>query len=147
MRLALPLHSHLDSSEVTSQCKMRHFIFHSCCETSTMQFGTLHGGCTRHGGPELSCTTASGVRPFRCSNSRRHCSRGDLCVRMGLLDMWTAISPKIKQQDLVQMGPLKVTLQCDLLPHACELTQRQMRSMMIRSVHACRAEPEMLRCK
>lgn len=45
--------------------------------------------------------------PFRCSGSRRHYRRSELRICMGILDVWSG-SPKVRQRDLVQMGPLKV---------------------------------------
>lgn len=46
--------------------------------------------------------------PFsRCSSSKRRRNTARSCARMGLADLWPG-GQKIRQQDMVQMGPLKV---------------------------------------
>jgi hypothetical protein len=73
-----------------------------------MTFGTLQHGHTRQRGPEQACTHASVVRhAFRPAGSRRQHGRGHSCVCLGILDRFVG-STKIREKDLVQMGPLKV---------------------------------------
>ena len=74
-----------------------------------MTFDTLQHGHTRQRGPEQACTHTSAVRhAFRPAGNRRQHSKGSLCVCLGLLDRFTG-SSKIREKDLVQMGPLKVS--------------------------------------
>lgn len=73
-----------------------------------MTFGALQHGHTRQRGPEQACTHAPLVRQaFRHAGNRRQHSRGQLCVCLGVLDRFFG-SSKVREKDLVQMGPLKV---------------------------------------
>ena len=85
-----------------------HFAVTASRFASSMTFGTLQHGHTRQRGPEQACTHAPLVRQaFRHAGSRRQHSRGQLCVCLGVLDRFVG-STKIREKDLVQMGPLKV---------------------------------------
>ncbi len=52
----------------------------------------------------------------RCSSSSRRRNTALSCARMGLADLWPS-SQKIRQKDLVQMGPLKVMAPACLAVH------------------------------